>query len=418
MILHEVMARLHSGGIDQYAKTGVFVPEHYTDANGNKKVTWKDGLITVPRIRYADPNEVRLKSLLDEAKARLSEIETRIGDTWTQLQMQRMNPPKGWLQSVVDGNPKKTAVGSLCEVYESYVNDPRLHVAPATRKQYLSLLRNLRRYEDKKKATIYLDTITTDTLIEFEKFMIQDLRNSQNTASRRLKRLRSFIRWANGLNRDWPIEPITHNNPFERFRIASELYGTPYYLTIEERNTLAEADLQNHLATQRDIFVFQSLIGCRVSDLLTLTKHNVIDGAIEYIPAKTIGESARRVRVPLNGRAKAILDKHQDNPTGKLLPFISAVKYNKAIKDMIKAAGITRMVTIIDPTTRKETKRPIYEVASSHMARRTFIGNLYKQVKDPNLVGKLSGHAEGSRAFTRYRDIDEDMAKELVSMLE
>ena len=50
--------------------------------------------------------------------------------------------------------------------------------------------------------------------------------------------------------------------------------------------------------------------------------------------------------------------------------------------------------------------------------RRTFIGNIYKNVKDPNLVGALSGHKEGSKAFARYRDIDEDMKKELVNMLE
>ena len=52
------------------------------------------------------------------------------------------------------------------------------------------------------------------------------------------------------------------------------------------------------------------------------------------------------------------------------------------------------------------------------MARRTFVGNLYKQVKDPNLIGKLSGHAEGSKAFARYRDIDKEMKTELVKMLE
>lgn len=37
-------------------------------------------------------------------------------------------------------------------------------------------------------------------------------------------------------------------------------------------------------------------------------------------------------------------------------------------------------------------KKPLYEVASSHRARRTFIGNIYKKVKDPNLIGALSGH--------------------------
>jgi phage integrase family len=33
-------------------------------------------------------------------------------------------------------------------------------------------------------------------------------------------------------------------------------------------------------------------------------------------------------------------------------------------------------------------------------------------------VGSLSGHKEGSKAFARYRDIDEDMKKELIGYLE
>lgn len=61
--------------------------------------------------------------------------------------------------------------------------------------------------------------------------------------------------------------------------------------------------------------------------------------------------------------------------------------------------------------------KSIADIASSHMARRTFVGNLYKKVKDPNLVGKLSGHKEGSRAFARYRDIDDDMIKEMSELL-
>ena len=73
---------------------------------------------------------------------------------------------------------------------------------------------------------------------------------------------------------------------------------------------------------------------------------------------------------------------------------------------------------VIQTQTGEEEKRPINEIASSHVARRTFIGNLYKKVKDPSLVGALSGHKEGSKAFARYREIDEDMKKELVSLLD
>jgi hypothetical protein len=76
-----------------------------------------------------------------------------------------------------------------------------------------------------------------------------------------------------------------------------------------------------------------------------------------------------------------------------------------------------RKVTVVNPTTSEEEKRVLYEIALSHLARRTFVGNLYKQVKDPNLVGSLSGHKEGSKAFARYREIDEQMKRELVDLL-
>ena len=72
----------------------------------------------------------------------------------------------------------------------------------------------------------------------------------------------------------------------------------------------------------------------------------------------------------------------------------------------------------LNTITREEEKHPIWEVASSHMARRVLVGNLYKEVKDTNLIAKISGHVENSRAFSRYRDIDEEMAKEVILKLE
>lgn len=75
------------------------------------------------------------------------------------------------------------------------------------------------------------------------------------------------------------------------------------------------------------------------------------------------------------------------------------------------------MVSVIDVKTNEEVKRPVNEIASSHLARRTFIGNLYKKVKDPDLIGSMSGHVEGSRAFARYRAIDDEMKIELVNLI-
>ena len=81
-------------------------------------------------------------------------------------------------------------------------------------------------------------------------------------------------------------------------------------------------------------------------------------------------------------------------------------------------SGLDRLVTVLNPTTGEEEQRPLNEVASSHLARRAFIGNLYKKVKDPNLVASMSGHVEGSRAFARYRAIDDGIKQETIKYLE
>lgn len=161
------------------------------------------------------------------------------------------------------------------------------------------------------------------------------------------------------------------------------------------------------------------MIGCRVGDLIHFTKSNLINGKISYIPHKTSHDRLDSIEVPLNETAKSILKRYEaKNPTDqRLLPFISAQKYNDSIKNIFLLCGITRIVTG-NSTTGKEEQHPLNELASSHLARRTFIGNLYKKVQDPNLIGKLSGHKEGSKAFLRYRAIDDELKQNLVNMLE
>ena len=75
------------------------------------------------------------------------------------------------------------------------------------------------------------------------------------------------------------------------------------------------------------------------------------------------------------------------------------------------------MVNVRNSKTGENEMKPIYEVAASHMARRTFIGNAYKVVKDPNVIGRISGHVEGSQAFNRYRDIDNNIKKDVVNAI-
>ena len=315
-------------------------------------------------------------------------------------------------------------------------------------RRYGVLSRSLHRFELYRKVkrrapfTLDFDMFNTEVLEQYEEFLRNEpeifdkypkifeqypAETRKNHKSRRpsdkgdntiigiFACLRTFFRWA-------IEEGLTSNNPFDRYHgKTTEKYGTPIYITIEERDIIADHDFSANksLETQRDIFIFQCCIGCRVSDLMRLTPSNIINGYVEYIASKTMNDRSDVIRVPLTQRAKDILEKYKDvEKDGKILPFISSQKYNVAIKKIFKESGITRMVTVLNPTTGKEEQRPIDEIASSHLARRTFVGNLYKKVKDPNLVGALSGHKEGSRAFARYREIDDDLKKEMIGFIE
>lgn len=237
-------------------------------------------------------------------------------------------------------------------------------------------------------------------------------RRSDNYLNSLFKLLRAFFSWCikGGYTRNWP---------FADFEMPKEEYGTPILMTLDEVKCLCRAPMPTRvLAEQRDIFVFQCNVGCRVGDLMGFTKDSVQDGVLEYIASKTLHSNGRTVAVPLNSIAKKMIEKYKNRPGKQLLPFMDEQGYNSSIRAAFTFAGLTRMVTILDPVTRREVRRPLNEIASSHLARRTFAGNIYRQVKDPNLVASLTGHAEGSRAFSRYREIDLGMKRDLVKLLE
>lgn len=456
----EIIIRFKHGnngrGLDQRCKSGVFVNRDYWVEKSDKEPKARIKYPSMRSDRMKDKGFQEIRKELEESDKNLQELESYVLKAFANSGAGKFELPKDWLKYTVkawlgetipvpvvvqeetEPAPKKT----FLEVFAEYIVSEDKEISLGNRLHYKALWRLLKRYEIIKGVTLDFDTLSPDIIRDIQKYMRDEHKyfenpnaktkkamaaapesrtpkeRGENTIVILTKKLRAFVRWANGLDRDYKLsEPFTHNNPFDSISVGTEQYGTPFYLTIDERNKLLIAKLPDRLARQRDIFVFQCLIGCRVSDLWDMTKSNIVDGAIEYVPKKTQKERSTRVRVPLNNKALEILERYKDCGN-KLLPFVAQQQYNEDIKEMLKLAGIDRMVTVRNSLTGKPEQRPIHEVASSHMARRTFVGNLYKRVQDPNLIGSLSGHVEGSRAFARYRDIDEDMKKKLVSMLD
>lgn len=434
----EVLMRFRHGLIDQYAKTNVFVNANYWDANNN------DSPIVTPRFRLMSSEQRQLVSELTAAAAKLQEIQKFVQQSFIDAGAGKSPIAPDWLKSTLDKfngisstqpDEQEQKTPSFFDYFNKYIEEKNFSLMRV--RHYRVLERCLKRFELFNRYELTLDNITGDTLRDFEKYLYNEHElfeqgklkriikkvpqsrtpqpRGENAVCDLMKKFRAFYRWANGLSKS---KRLTDNNPFNNYTLPDEKYGTPYYITIDERKQLYNAQLDEPLTTQRDIFVFQCLIGCRVGDLWAMTKDNIINDKVQYIARKTKDENPVTVTVPLTATASEILDRYKDYTGKGLFPFTTQQQYNIDIKEMFKQAKLNRVVTVLNPTTREEEKHPLFEVASSHMARRTFVGNLYKQIKDPNLICPMSGHKEGSRAFARYREIDEELMKETVNLLE
>ena len=352
----------------------------------------------------------------------MQHLTKSVAETFNETDKKNISPE--WLKDCVEKYYQRGKYQSLTEknqsFFEIFEEFLEKHPLSNVRKDgYRVVFRTLKRYQAVNQAknsdfTLELDTFTLDKLQDFCYFFRNEHEiykqfpeiyghrtpkpRGQNTLNSTLSKMRTLFLWSKK-------NKYTQNNPFENFSIEESVYGTPFYITIEERNKIYKTDFSAFpdLEKEKDIFVFQCVIGCRVADLYRFTKDNIIDGAIEYIARKTKDGRPVTVQVPLNSIAKEILAKYDNPQSNEILPFSKIYEYNKSIKEIFKIAEITRNVVVLDSVTREQVIRPINEVASSHIARRCFVGNLYKQVKDPNLVGALSGHREGSKAFVRYR---------------
>lgn len=439
----ELSLRLRLGKIDQQASTHLFVnPQHvrwenyYVSSKGrkSKRLVLKTSRLKTDEVQHTEDVKKQLDDMLEFIDNNLQQVgANNVGKGWLAQQIDDFTNPH---DDEVDSDESEPKQLSLFDLFDIFLE--KREISQGKKNQYKVFRRILQRYEmykqlldPKFKLSLYaLDGNGIEEIGDYikkeykllEKFpnIIEAVNESrqpgprgQNTVNGHYKKLKAFVRWA--IDKEY-----TTNNPFRKFKIPKDIYGTPYCLTLEDLNQLEKADLSKHpgLAVQRDIFVFQCCIGCRVSDLNELTMANVINNEIHYNARKTKDGNPKTIKVPINKTAQAIIDRYADPKRKELLPFISDQNYNEAIKEVFKLTGLTRNVVVRNSLTGDSEIRPLYEIASSHLARRTLTNILYKKYKDQSLVSAITGHAPNSSAFARYRDIDEDMRREMVSVLD
>ncbi len=291
-----------------------------------------------------------------------------------------------------------------------------------------STINHWQRYEATRGLQISFEAITVDLLRDFEYYLRNESTRPQgrgtklfhspvgkNTAHVIIALTRTFWNFA---RKELKRKGTEIHYPFgsDGYQVPGETYGEPVYITADERNILFCATIESErLQRVRDIFVFQCLIGARVGDLCKLTKANIQNNTITYIPRKTKEGKPVNVSIPLHPKALEILSRY-NLPDGRLLPFITDQRYNDYLKDLFREVGINRIVTRLNPTTGEPEQVLISDIVSSHMARRAFVGNLYGKV-DNGIISSMSGHVAGSKAFTRYYDVSKELQQDAINKL-
>ena len=386
----EVHVRFYNGRqCDLRARSRIYVPVSSWNA--------RDGRCNVSR-RYETPENIKARNAqhqLDELAARITDAYAHAGGRVT----------KEWLQKVIDNETDEKPLAELIDAYCDAKN-----VAQRTRYKLHAFQKHLLFFEREHRFRIYAHTITKEQIRMFERHMRKVAGVGQNAVVSRMKQLRALVYWA---GRPYP-------NPFDEIDMPAEQYGDPFFLTREELDAITTfSGLSEAKQVQRDIFVFQCNVGCRVSDLYNLTEANIKDGWLVYAPQKTQRDTGAIVEIPLTPVAQEIVERYKGvDEHGRLLPFVTDVCYNRAIRYVLKAAAIDRPVMVREPRTGEYHPARICDIATSHLARRTFTQIAYAATGDQRLVSSMTGHAPNSRAFSRYSEITRDMKAKALQALQ
>lgn len=375
-----------------------------------------------------DTEEVRKNSTGREGTTPIqyNEINNRLRDIKASLHLffqSRAEATKPEIISLLDNVCNKAKketkdqlnYNSYFGMFEYYLKE--INISDVRKRNIKSTINHWREYERVRGIKLTFQSITAELLRDFERYLRSEGTKPKgvNTIHKVMAMTRAFLNFA---MIELKGKGVKVNYPFgkEGYQIPGEVYGTPIYITRNERDMLYNLRIDNlRLRAIRDIFVFHCLIGCRVGDLKKLTFANIQNDILTYIPTKTKDESPAPVRIPLHPQALEILSRY-DLPDGRLLPFVADQNYNDYIKELFELAGLTRIVTRLNPTTGTPEQVRLCDIVSSHIARKSFVGNLYGRV-DNDIIGSMSGHVPGSKAFARYHDVSEELQHNAINLL-
>ena len=233
-------------------------------------------------------------------------------------------------------------------------------------------------------------------------------RISNNSVVHEMKGLRAFFNELENTDEIFksPFRKISH----ERFKTMMRLKNDePFFLRASEFKTVLNTEVPPELQMAKDIFILNCCLGARIGDFMRFDMDRIAvspEGIpyIHYIPHKTMKylENVVEIKTPLVRIAYDIVMRTQFNFNKQEANYSVAV-YNRELRKLLKFCGIDRPVAKFSEAKGENEYFPLYEVASSRLARKTHVDIMNKVQVNAYVAGL---HAEGSDAVYRYTNLE------------
>lgn len=254
---------------------------------------------------------------------------------------------KSIYQSMFNSNEIGTineGIDLICSLYDHELSKSSIN-------NYNIILRkHILGYSSFYNQSIGFTDLNFDFELKFKKYLSNETGLKKNSIDNQIKYLKSLCRKVEKQG----IEVNPNVYLYKRDKEDKSII----YLNKQELDKLVESQLQDErLECQKDIFIIQCFTGLRISDLKELNIKRILE---EGLISKRSKKTNTAINVPVLPKVREILTKYLDG-----LPLVTDQKYNQAIHEFLKKMNFNRIVD--------DSGKMLYEAATSHTARKSFI---------------------------------------------
>lgn len=376
-----------------------------------------------------------------QLKAELNTHFTAMSKAYALMKAKGMDMTSDVLEKEIDKilNPvvevRSSSAETLCERFVRFAEESRRDgiIGVERYKMIVSQADKLKRFLTiKGLSKISVTEFDTNLLLEYRQFVFDeylyvekypklykvekkrgarrnpDHRASVNTVVYNMKNLQALF---NELEKTDEImkSPFRRLTTEKKRAVMHTMYDSPVFLRQEEFQKVIDTEVPDKLQGIKDAFILNCCFGCRIGDFSRLSMEKVSvspEGIpyIHYIPSKTSGtqETNKEIVTPLIRLAYDIIQRTRFD-FGFKITTAGTSFYNKKVRDLIKTCGIDRKVSIYDQEKHDNVYVPLYEEASSKLARKTHVDMMSKVQVNLYAAGL---HREGSSAVNRYTNME------------